>query len=62
MAEAGPAGGRGGFGRGRGAPRGRRGPRRGGKKEEDKEWCVHDSSLMGGLDINEEIWAIESED
>jgi len=38
MAEAAGSGARGGFGRGRGAPRGRRGPRRGGKKDEDKEW------------------------
>lgn len=41
MAEAAPAGARGGFGRGRGGGdrgRGRRGPRRGGRKDEDKEW------------------------
>jgi hypothetical protein len=29
---------RGGFGRGRGGPRGRRGARRGPKKDEEKEW------------------------
>jgi hypothetical protein len=41
MAEAAPAGARGGFGRGRGGGdrgRGRRGPRRGGRKDEEKEW------------------------
>jgi small subunit ribosomal protein S2e len=35
--------GRGGFGRGRGGDRGRggrRGPRRGGRKDDEKEWCV----------------------
>lgn len=36
---------RGGFGRGRG-DRGRRGPRRGPKKDEEKEWCVNQ---MNGL-------------
>jgi hypothetical protein len=35
---------RGGFGRGRG-DRGRRGPRRGPKKDEEKEWCVDNPSV-----------------
>jgi hypothetical protein len=37
----GEARGRGGFGRGRGGPRGRRGPRRGANRDSEKEWCVN---------------------